>query len=130
MKRTYLFVFIGMCFLIFASMIFRPVSIPEDPSELLVAEGQVVKIFEGGTHDIAFRLKGDKTMYYINRGMEYGLNLEELQNELTGNNVTIKYPEHWTLLDPKNRVKHLCILEYNGKELFNEIKLVHSNEIK
>ena len=130
MKRTYLLLFVGFCFVVLAGMIFRPVSIPKDAADLLVAEGKVVTIFEGGTNDVAFRLQGDKTMYYINRGLEYGLNLEELQEKLTGNNVTIKYPKHWTLLDPKNRVKHLCILEYEGKELFNEINLVYPDTTK
>ena len=60
-----------------------------------------------------------------NRGLERGLNLEELQKELIGNNVTIRYPKHWTLLDPNNKIKHLSVLEYNGKEIFNEINAYH-----
>jgi hypothetical protein len=126
MTKKYLFIFIGLLFVILAAMIFRPVIVPKDAKDCLVVEGKVVSVFEGEIKDVAFRLKGDKTLYYINRVLEQGLVLEDLQKELTGNRVTIRYPKHWTLLDPKNRTKHLCILEYNGREIFNEIKLVHS----
>lgn len=125
MKKKYIYLSIVLFLFTLAALTLRPVNIPKDPNECLVAQGKVVKVFEGGTNDVAFRLEGDKTVYYINRGLEYGLVLEELQKDLTGNNVTIRYPEHWTLLDPNNTIKHLCILEFNGKELFNEIKMVH-----
>lgn len=122
MKKEHIIVGAIILFFVFAAMVFRPVSIPDDPKDCLVAEGKVTRIFEGGVNDVAFRLEGDKTMYYINRGLEYGLVLEDLQKELIGNHVTIRYPKHWTPLDPKNRVKHLCVIEYDGKEIFNEIE--------
>ena len=127
MKKKYVYIFLCLLFFTLAAMIFRPVSIPKDAKDCLVVEGKVVRIFEGGPNDVNLRLEGDKTTYYINRGLEYGLVLEDLQKELTGNNVTIRYPKHWTPLDPNNKMKHLCILEYNGKEIFNEIELVHSS---
>ena len=128
MKKKYIFIFLGFIFFILAAMIFRPVIVPKNAKDCLVAEGKVVRVFEGGIHDVAFRLEGDKTLYYINRGLEQGLVLEDLQKELIGNRVTIRYPKHWTLLDPKNRTKHLSILEYNGREIYNEIQLVHFNK--
>jgi len=125
MIKKYVYIFLGLSFFIFAAMIFRPVPIPKDAEDCLVAEGKVVSVYAGGPNDIKFRLEGDKTTYYINRGLEYGLVLEDLQKELTGNMVKIRYPKYWTPLDPNNSIKHLCILEYNGSEIFNEIELVH-----
>ncbi len=129
MKKEYVYVFSIILLFVLAGMTLRPVNIPNDAKDCLVAEGKVIKIFEGGTKDVAFRLEGDKTLYYINRGLEQGLNLEELQNELIGNNVIIRYPKHWTLLDPNNTIKHLSILEYNGKEIYNEIKLIQNRRL-
>ncbi len=126
MKKKYIYILLGFFLFTLAAMTLRPVIIPKDAKECLVAEGKVIKIFEGGVKDVAFRLEGDKTLYYINRGLEQGLNLEELRQELIGNNVTIKYPKHWTLLDPNNTIKHLSILEYNGREIFNEIDLLYN----
>lgn len=124
MKKKHLIVssIIGLFALAFATL--RPVIVPQNAEDCLVAKGKVIRIFEGGVNDVAFRLEGDKTMYYINRGLEQGLDLKELQDQLIGNDVTIRYPKHWTLLDPNNRIKHLSILEYNGVEIFNEIKLI------
>ncbi len=127
MKLSYLYIFLGISFFIFAALVLRPVPIPKDANELLVKKGQVVRIFEGGVNDVVFKFKGDKTSYYINRGLEYDLVLEDLQKELTGKEITVKYPEYWTPLDPNHKSKHLCILEFEGKELFNEINLVHYN---
>lgn len=124
----YIFIILGILLFILATLTLRPVHIPKDAKDCLVAKGKVTKVFEGGVKDVAFRLEGDKTMYYINRGLEQGLVLEELQDMLIGNYVTIRYPKHWTLLDPNNRTKHLSILEYNGKELYNEIDLLYSKK--
>lgn len=128
MKKKHIYISLGVVLFALALMTLRPVSIPRNAEDCLVAHGKVVKIFEGGVKDVTFRLEGDQTTYYINRGLEYGLNLESLQNELIGNVVTIRYPKHWTLLDPNNRIKHLSILEYNGKELFNEIDMIYNKE--
>lgn len=126
----YVFIFLGSILFILATLTLRPVNIPKDAKECLVAEGKVVSIYEGGIKDVSFRLEGDKTMYYINRGLEQGLDLEDLKEQLMGQNVTIRYPKHWTLLDPDNRVKHLCILEFEGKELYNEIEMVYGKKEK
>jgi len=128
MSLKYLFIFIGVMFIALFGLILRPVHVPKNAEDCLVAEGKVIGIFEGGVKDVVFRLEGDKAMYYINRGLEQGLDLEDLQEKLIGNNVVIRYPEHWTLLDPNNRTKHLSILEYNGEELYNEIDLKYNRK--
>jgi hypothetical protein len=127
MVKKYIYIFLGILLFILAAMIFRPVKIPKDAKDCLVAQGKVLKIWEGGVKDVTFRLEGDNTTYYINRGLEYDLVLKDLQKELIGEYVTIRYPKHWTLLDPTNKIKHLCILEHKGIEIFNEIKMVHPN---
>ena len=128
MKSRIIFITSGVLILTLAALTLRPVYIPDDPAECLVAKGKVAHIFEGGPQDINIRLEGDPTMYYINRGMNYGLEMDSLKELLIGNHVTIRYPKHWTLLDPNGTVKHLSILEFNGKELFNEIEIIKSKK--
>lgn len=125
MKKEHIFLMLGFLLLILGFMTLRPVHIPRNVNECLVAKGKVVRIYEGGIKDVAFRLEGNKTTYYINRGLEQGLDLTKLQKELLGNNVTIRYPKHWTLLDPDNKIKHLSVLEYNGNEIYNEIDMLY-----
>ena len=130
MKKTLIWPAIGVLFFILVFTTLRPVHIPDNPEELLVDSGRVIAIHEGGENDVVFRLENNKTRYYINRGLEYGLVLEDLQRDLIGNDITIRYPKHWTLLDPSNRIKHMSILEHNGQELFNEIDLIKESRRK
>ncbi len=120
MKRkglTYLIFTIVVLILIF---VFRPVPIIEE-SEALVHKGVVEQILESGDHDISFILE-DGRHFYINRGLEQGLNLDSLKNVLTGQELTFKYPDYWTPLDPNDSHKHLSQLEHEGRILYSEFK--------
>lgn len=128
MKKKHLFLVLTFLFFAFIAATFRPIIVPSNPAECIVAEGKVSKIFEGGIKDVVFKLEGHDTYYYINRGLEQGLELNQLQEDLIGNNVTIKYPKHWTLFNINKASRHLSILEYDGKEIFNEIKLLYPEE--
>jgi len=128
MKKKYIFIALVVLFFAFAALTFRPVIVPENVNECLVAEGKIINIFEGGVKDIVFKLEGDKTTYYINRGLEHGLNLADLRRQLIGNNVIIRYPKPWTSIGFNNSSMHLSVLEYNGNELYNEIELIYGKK--
>lgn len=110
--------FFGAAF--FLGLIFRSVPIVSE-DECLIKEGIVTKIFEGGTKDVCFRLLGEESVFYINRGLEQGLHLDTLKEQLIGQKVTIKYPEYWTPLDPKKSTIHLSKLEYADYTIFSEL---------
>ncbi len=93
--------------------------LPED--ELTIASGTVSQIFEGGENDIVFRLAETNERFYINRGLEQGLKIQDLQGELLGNKITLKYPEYWSLLT-NGTSHHISKLEYRGKTIFSELK--------
>ena len=120
MKRiiTYTFLFI---FFSVPLLILRPVPIVAE-SEALTMKGVVTYIYEGGIKDVVFRIKDTETIYYINRGLENGLDLAELKEKLIGKEVTIKYPKYRTPLDWDNNIKHLSKLEFEGEVIFNELK--------
>jgi len=102
-------------------LFFRPVPIVSE-NEALVAVGVVESIHEGGVKDAVFRLKGQTKSYYINRGLENGLDLESLRTKLIGEEVTIKYPKYgWPFLF-ENRVIHLSKLQHGDEVVFNELK--------
>ena len=84
--------------------------------------GKVVNISEaGGDFDVVFSLENDPTYYYVNRGLESGLNLHELASELLQEKIDLYYVKHWTPLDPSNSSQHIARIEYNGKVIYNEI---------
>lgn len=105
--------------IILAAALFRPVPIlPEH--ELSITSGIVDEVFEGGEKDIVFKLKEEDQLYYINRGLEQSLSLSELRAKLIGNEVTIKYPEYWTLIN-SDYSRHLSKLEFEGSTIYSEV---------
>lgn len=112
---------LGLVFLVIAVAIFRPVPIVQEHKAIPVS-GTVRYIFEGGVHDVVIKLEGDDRRFYINRGLEYGLDLDDLKDRLIGHQVEMKYPKYWTPLDWNNQVRHISKLEFQGEVLFNELK--------
>ncbi|MEJ2004118.1 MAG: hypothetical protein P8X57_03940 [Cyclobacteriaceae bacterium] len=118
-KRHILFVVVGI-FLTISAGIFRPVpKVPEN--DLLITRGTVANITEAGVRDIVFELEGTDRSYYINRGIDHGIDIRSLKEELIGKDVVIKYPDYWTILDPRKKTRHITKLESGGEVIFTEI---------
>lgn len=111
-----------LLFTTLAAFTLRPVPVPAEEKECLSVTGTVSKVFEGGDKDVVILLKDNPKTYYINRGLENGLNLATLQKELEGSEVTIKYPDYWSLLDPGKKLLHVTRLEHGGRTVYNEMK--------
>ena len=62
--------------------------------EAIVGKGVVLTIYEGGVKDVVFRVENDPRKFYINRGLESGLYLDELKKKLIEKNVIFKYPAY------------------------------------
>lgn len=120
MKHRNWLVLLGIIFVGFAILAFRPVPMPEE-KDCLSVKGTVSDIYEGGVKDVVFKLRGNNKIYYINRGLERGFNLKELKTELTDQEIIIKYPDYWTPLDPKSSSIHISKIEHEGRTLFSEL---------
>lgn len=116
-------IFIGFGIVIFllAAFIFRPVPIVSE-DRAIVETGIVTDIYEGGENDVVFLLENKKRRYYINRGLENGLDLADLRERLIGREITLKYPAYWTPLDWNDEIKHLSKVEVKDEVIFNELK--------
>ena len=99
-------------------LIFRPVPIPNE-NDCEVVRGTVIKIEGQGVKDIVFTIAGQEKTYYVNRGLERGLELDKLRSELINKEITIKYPRYWTPLG--NASKHISKIEFSGRTIFTEI---------
>ncbi|MFK7924596.1 MAG: hypothetical protein AB8H47_21750 [Bacteroidia bacterium] len=107
------------CLLALMVFILRPVPTTTTKNAITIS-GTVQKVFEGGDKDIVFSLLENDQIYYINRGLEQGLELSSLQSQLLGNEVQITYPDHWTPLDWNSRIHHLSRLEAGNKLIYDE----------
>jgi hypothetical protein len=113
-------ILIGLVFLGVGILIFRPVPIPHE-KDCLTVKAKVTEVFEAGFKDIVFKLQGLDKEFYINRGLEKGLDLQELRASLINKEIIILYPAYWTPLDPSNSIRHISKMEHDGKIVFTEI---------
>lgn len=110
----------GLVFIGLGTLAFRPIPIP-DEKDCLILKGTVREVYEAGTKDVAFKLNGLDKEFYINRGLEKGLDLKKLRTDLTNKVIVIKYPKYWTPLDPTNSIRHVSKIECDGRTVFTEI---------
>ncbi|MFY0604576.1 MAG: hypothetical protein JXQ93_11535 [Flavobacteriaceae bacterium] len=118
---TYSLTILGFVFFMIAILIFRPVPIVSE-SQAVTEMGVVSEIYSNKGNDVIFVIKNKQRRFYINRGLENGLELDSLKEMLIGNSIVVKYPKYWTPLDWNNSSRHISKVEFNGKILFNELK--------
>ncbi|WP_353779175.1 hypothetical protein [Winogradskyella sp. 3972H.M.0a.05] len=88
MKRLVL-LFCLLAFAIVALFAFKSCIIQNPkPEECVVMTIKVTNITEGGVKDIVFHDAGSD-FYYINRGLEQGLNLDSLKTKVLNKTVTL-----------------------------------------
>lgn len=119
-KHRWTLAIAGM-FLLLAILVLRPVPIP-DERDCLTLKARVANIYLSGSKDVIFQLYHQDRTFYINRGLEAGLDLKQLRSELINQEVTIKYPRYWTPLDPGNSIRHISKVEYEGRTIFTELR--------
>ncbi|MEL6942244.1 MAG: hypothetical protein AAFO82_06210 [Bacteroidota bacterium] len=120
-KKSLFFSGLGIIFFVFVALVFRPVPMNLTESECEFVEGTVSHIWEGGVKDVVFNLEETNRKFYINRGLENGLELEALRQQLIGKKVQIYYPDYWTPLVPKDGIKHLSKLVHEEEVIYSEL---------
>ena len=90
-----IFISFSLLFFIVAVLIFRPVPIVAEKNT--ISESGIVKeIYTNKGNDIIFILENVQRRFYINRGLEMGLELTDLKKRLIGNLIAVSYT-HLTL---------------------------------
>jgi hypothetical protein len=120
MKTRNWLILIGVLSLSLGILTFRPVPIPAE-KDCLSLKGTVTEIYQSGVKDVVFKLQGLEKEFYINRGLERGLDLKILKAKLTNKDIIIKYPNYWTPLNPGNSVRHISKIECEGRVIFTEL---------
>ena len=112
-KIVYIIVIFLFCsILVFGFLIIKPVPIVAE-EKAVVVQGLVIDIYEGGVKDVIFKLNGDNSSYYINRGLESGMDIDDLKEKLIGNTVLLKYHK---------QSQHIFKLEFNNEILYSEYR--------
>ena len=80
-----------LIYLIFVVKI-GPINSSKDNS--VEVHGVVDSLYEGGVKDLVFKLNNDSNIYYINRALENGFDLNSTRDILKGNEITLWYAKH------------------------------------
>ena len=118
MKKAILWLFLFL-FMLFCLKAMQPVPSVNE-GKALSKTGIVHAIYEAGEKDVVFELKQEQQKFYINRGLENGLELVDLQNRLIGKEVTFKFPKYWTPLDWNNSIRSVLKIETKDEVIFDK----------
>lgn len=112
MKRIILFFVLALflSLLLFKSCI---ISNPQ-PKECKIVEVTIKKIKEGSTFDIVLN-DTETDYYYINRGLEQGLNLDSLNAKVLNKTVTLHLPKM-----PFGESRHIAQMTLGDEIIFTE----------
>ncbi|WP_299897802.1 hypothetical protein [uncultured Aquimarina sp.] len=126
MKKTgrIFFSISSVLFIIFmwvAIQTFKPIR-DVQPDDVIEITGVVAKVEEKSGFDIAITLENDDHYYYINRGLEQGLTIQQLQEELIGKKVTLYSIHRWTIFTRDKIMGHISKLTVDDRVIFNEIQ--------
>ncbi|WP_082994799.1 MULTISPECIES: hypothetical protein [Aquimarina] len=109
-----------IAFMVAVIQTFRPVRNVQ-PDDVMKIEGIVTNIQEGSGFDIVITLKNDKHHYYINRGLQYQLTVEQLRSDILNKKVTLYGIERWTIFTRDKNMGHISKLIIDDIVIFNEI---------
>lgn len=102
-------------------MALRPVPTPHKSNTRYV-EAEVSEIFEGdGENDIVIKLSGQDGSFYINRGLEKNLSIQQLQSDLLGEKIELVYISHWSPL-ASHTPRHIAEISKKGEIIYTEFK--------
>ncbi|MDG5490397.1 hypothetical protein [Psychroserpens sp. SPM9] len=83
------------------------------PEDCVITTATITKITEGPSYDIVFH--DDDASFYINRGLEYGLNLDTLNAKVLNKTVTLHLPKLFY-----GTTKHIAQLAIGDEIIFTE----------
>ena len=109
-----------IAFMIAVIQTFRPVRNVQ-PDDVMKIEGVVTDIQEGPGFDIVITIKNDEHYYYINRGLQHRLTINQLQSKILNKKVTLYSIERWTIFTRDKNMGHISKLLIDDEVIFNEI---------
>lgn len=110
--------FLAVCVVLIAWL---KVPTPTSENTKLVS-GMVTFIGTPCCEDVGIRLAGDSHFYYINRGVESGMDVEALAYELQGEHVDLRIIEtRWSPLNPDKQVVPVAEIIYEDEVLFSSM---------
>jgi len=102
-------------------LVFRPIPVSRDNS--IVINTTIDKISEGSEDNIILKLNNTSGIFYINHGLQKGLNLDTLQKELQNREVSVLYlkSNFFSGFSPVKGTKYITELKLGDKVIYSEL---------
>lgn len=102
-------------------LVFRPISVSRDNS--IVIKTTIDKVSQGSEDNIILKLNNTSGIFYINHGLQKGLNLDTLQQELQNREVSVLYlkSNFFSGLSPVKGTKYITELKLGDKVIYSEL---------
>lgn len=84
------------------------------PEECVIQEITITDITEGASNDIVIKDAGTD-FFYINRGLENGLAIDDLKTKLLNKKVTLHLPKYWI-----GTSEHIAQLAIDNEIIYSE----------
>lgn len=100
---------------------FRPIPVSRDNS--IVINTTIDKVSQGSEDNIILKLNNTSGIFYINHGLQKGLNLDTLQKELQNREVSVLYlkSNFFSGFSPVKGTKYITELKLGDKVIYSEL---------
>jgi hypothetical protein len=100
---------------------FRPIPVSRDNS--IVINTTVDKVSEGSEDNIILKLNNVSGIFYINHGLQKGLDLDTLQKELVNHEVSVLYlkSNFFSGFSPVKGTKYITELKLGDRVIYSEL---------
>lgn len=100
---------------------FRPIPVSRDNS--IVINTTVDKVSEGSEDNIILKLNNVSGIFYINHGLQKGLDLDTLQKELQNHEVSVLYlkSNFFSGFSPVKGTKYITELKLGERVIYSEL---------
>ena len=116
------FISLPLILLLILAITISFIAYPGIRSKCKQISGTVTSIYEDGTKDAVFKIAGQTSVFYINRGLEKTFNLTELLEKLKGKEVTILFADNGTPLGSIAECRPISELSTNEELVYSEFE--------
>ncbi|HEY1061033.1 MAG TPA: hypothetical protein VGE44_05080 [Daejeonella sp.] len=102
-------------------LVFRPIPVSRDNS--IAINTTIDKVSQGSEDNIILKLNNTSGIFYINHGLQKGLNLDTLQQELQNREVSVLYlkSNFFSGFSPVKGTKYITELKLGDKVIYSEL---------
>ncbi|HQS51223.1 MAG: hypothetical protein B7X86_14490 [Sphingobacteriales bacterium 17-39-43] len=102
-------------------LVFRPIPVSRDNS--IVINTTIDKVSQGSEDNIILKLNNASGIFYINHGLQKGLDLDTLQKELQNREVSVLYlkSNFFSGFSPVKGTKYITELKLGDKVIYSEL---------